>query len=361
MSSNRTTPQTPSTTNAPYPLPNPFDGTPGTLQGFLTGTRAYLHFNEDSFENDSDKGKDALMARFYQRLKDEIKNELIKEERPQLLSEYVELAVKIDNRIYERKLEKKEGRGAWTPRPQAANTGRRRWETPQAPRAPRQSTSYGHHSGPMDLSATQHKKPYKDPKSGKCFKCDKAGHIARNCPNNTALIKTHQSRELNAAFKVPQEEHALQTWTRCYEDNCLVHRNSKDDAGWYPRRPKQVRVLAMGRRDTTGVSTSTRHSSHRDHKRTHKKEPLGQVHQVRQWQKNVQKAQQEEEEESYTEEALYNTETTEEDTLDDEGSVEELPPNQYSAARENDPQIYERKKIDPFRDNQSVQFCGVTS
>uniref|UniRef100_L7J7G5 Retrotransposon gag domain-containing protein n=2 Tax=Pyricularia oryzae TaxID=318829 RepID=L7J7G5_PYRO1 len=259
MSSNRTTPQTPSTTNAPvsvdalrqiiatlqaenrqlnervqeqinranrnnikYPLPNPFDGTPGTLQGFLTGTRAYLHFNEDSFENNSDKvayaasllkgdalawfeptlrdfldykeehnrraetnrifddydnfkdnlkevfgnpdkertaerklsrltqiksasryasefrqitsklawGKDALMARFYQGLKNEVKDELIKEERPQLLSEYVKLAVKIDNRIYERKLEKKEGRGAWTPRPQAANTGRRRWETP---------------------------------------------------------------------------------------------------------------------------------------------------------------------------------------------------------------------------------------
>ncbi|KAI6265877.1 hypothetical protein MCOR34_011842, partial [Pyricularia oryzae] len=92
MSSNRTTPQTPSTTNAPasadalrqmvatlqaenrqlqervteqanranrnhikYPLPSPYDGTTGTLQGFLTGTRAYLHFNEDNFDSDADK------------------------------------------------------------------------------------------------------------------------------------------------------------------------------------------------------------------------------------------------------------------------------------------------------------------
>lgn len=31
-----------------------------------------------------------------------------------------------------------------------------------------------------------------------------------------------------------------------------------------------------------------------------------------------------------------------------------MPPNQYNAARENDPQIYERKKIDPFQDDQSV-------
>ncbi|KAI6634416.1 hypothetical protein MCOR14_006232 [Pyricularia oryzae] len=50
MSSNRTTPQTPSTTNAPASV-----DALRTLQGFLTGTRAYLHFNEDNFDSDADK------------------------------------------------------------------------------------------------------------------------------------------------------------------------------------------------------------------------------------------------------------------------------------------------------------------
>lgn len=391
MSSNRTTPQTPFTTNAPasadalrqmvatlqaenrqlqervteqtnrtnknsikYPLPTPFDGTTDTLQGFFTGARAYLHFNKDNFDSDANKvayaasllkgdafawfepilrdyldhkkeenrkaetnrifdnydnfekclrgtfgnpdeertaerklvrltqtksaskyaskfrqitarlpwGPETLMARFYAGLKEEVKDELVKKERPSTLAEYVELAVKIDNRQYERKLERREGRSAWGPALRQANTGRKY----QHPKPPRQySTSYGTHSGPMDLNVTQHKKPRKDPKNGKCFKCDKTGHIAKNCPGNQENIpdfrvKTGRPRGLNATNhqQARPDQHSTISWTTCYNDNCITHNSSKIDAGWYPQKPRGTRTLAVGNRVPLGTGQPTK-------------------------------------------------------------------------------------------------------
>ncbi|EHA49657.1 hypothetical protein MGG_17020 [Pyricularia oryzae 70-15] len=105
--------------------------------------------------------------------------------------------------------------------------------------------------GPMDLSATQHKKPRKDPKNGKCFKCDKTGHIARNCPRNQEDIpdfrgKTEKPRGLNATNyqQLRPNQHSTMSWTTCYDDNCMTHNSSKIDAGWYPQKPRGTRTLA---------------------------------------------------------------------------------------------------------------------
>ncbi|PNH36880.1 hypothetical protein VD0003_g10305, partial [Verticillium dahliae] len=40
----------------------------------------------------------ALMARFYEGLKDAVKDDLIREDRPETLTEYIAMAVKIDDR-----------------------------------------------------------------------------------------------------------------------------------------------------------------------------------------------------------------------------------------------------------------------
>ncbi|KAH0420200.1 hypothetical protein CcaCcLH18_14136 [Colletotrichum camelliae] len=97
---------------------------------------------------------------FYQGLKDEVKDEIIKVDRPDDFLQYAELAIKIDNRLFERRKERGDKR-------QNPNSGRKYQWQPQnkfnnqrndnRPRNnwnnTRQSTSYGQHSGPMDLSA----------------------------------------------------------------------------------------------------------------------------------------------------------------------------------------------------------------
>ena len=48
-----------------------------------------------------------LQVSFYRGLKDEVKDELYKMDRPATLAQYIAMAVKIDNRQYERRREKK--------------------------------------------------------------------------------------------------------------------------------------------------------------------------------------------------------------------------------------------------------------
>ena len=43
------------------------------------------------------------MAQYYEGLKDDVKDELVRGERPTDLAAYIEQAVRIDNRLFERK------------------------------------------------------------------------------------------------------------------------------------------------------------------------------------------------------------------------------------------------------------------
>src|ERR1700761_6344217 len=97
-----------------------------------------------------DWGDQALQVQFYRGLRDDVKDELSKEPRPDDFHLYVERAILIDNRLYERRLERAGPRfekpNTGRPRP---NTGNRRWH---------KSIATGHHAGPMDLDATGHDK-----------------------------------------------------------------------------------------------------------------------------------------------------------------------------------------------------------
>ncbi|KAF4776451.1 hypothetical protein HER10_EVM0006305 [Colletotrichum scovillei] len=180
---------------------------------------------------------DTKMFMFYQGLKDEVKDELVKLDRPEDFLQYGELAIRIDNRLYERKKERKE-------RP---NTGRKyQWQPQrsfQANQRPRnnwnnnrQSTAYGQHDGPMDLSVAKREdnRPRKD---FKCYNCDKPGHMARDCrqPKRIQHQPVPEKRANIASKEIP---HAQLSWTACYDDNCLIHQDSKEQTGWYPKKPK---------------------------------------------------------------------------------------------------------------------------
>jgi hypothetical protein len=64
-----------------------------------------------------------LKTQFYEGLKDSVKDDLVKEKKPDLLVDYIALAVVIDDRQYERRMEKQGGKKTW--KPNNVNSGKK--------------------------------------------------------------------------------------------------------------------------------------------------------------------------------------------------------------------------------------------
>lgn len=115
-------------------------------------------------------GDEAICDQYYMGLKDHVKDEIARADKPDDLKEMIELAQKIDNRHYERQLEKRGGTSShqWTQR-----------------RRPQQKS---HWPQAMELDATfkqggRPRNPNKERqlKERLCFNCNKPGHMAREC------------------------------------------------------------------------------------------------------------------------------------------------------------------------------------
>lgn len=108
----------------------------------------------------------ALLTMYYGGLKDSIKNELARSERPDNLSELIERVISLDERFFERQMEQNQPGNAYGSRPKKPYYG------PQ----------------PMDLSATRGPLTKRDRehrmKNNLCLYCGKPGHRARECNAN---------------------------------------------------------------------------------------------------------------------------------------------------------------------------------
>lgn len=151
-----------------------------------TGSAAQYRTEFDNIAQYLTWDNSALRLRFYDGLKSDVKDAIsYVPDEPDDFKDYQDLAIRLDNRIYERK---QEGRKS-APKPNPPNTGRTQPKNTTASTTTT-TTRAVTGPGPMDLDATRSKKfkPLTPEErqhrisNSLCLYCGKAGHRAGDCP-----------------------------------------------------------------------------------------------------------------------------------------------------------------------------------
>ena len=166
-------------------------------------------------------------SQFYQKLKKEIKNDIAREERSISLRTMIETTMKIDNRLYERRMKKINKKIVYE----------------KITKVKVKNDSY--ESKSMKIDAIR-KKSFKRNNnrsnekefSMKCYNCDIEEHIARNCNKS----RKSESKLKIAAIQIKSKnDHDDLNWTFCYDDACWTHLSEKERFEWFSKKSRKQR------------------------------------------------------------------------------------------------------------------------
>ena len=172
-----------------------------------------------------------LVAQFYKRLKDRVKDNLAQVNQPSQLQLMIILAILIDDRQYERELEMKN----------TYNFGKKN----RYQKSPKKN-QYG--MVPMKLDDTKKCNQSTRKETSKCYNCEKIGHLAKACRGKKQVNATQsrkkgkkrrepkENKQLNATQTKAKPDHATLSWTGCYNNDCYIHLSDKQGSGWFPKQ-----------------------------------------------------------------------------------------------------------------------------
>ena len=183
-----------------------------------------------------------LVAQFYKRLKDRVKDDVAQVNRPSQLQSMITLAIRIDDRQYERELERK---GTY-------NFGKKN----RYQKSPKKD-QYG--MVPIELDATEKRNQLPWKETHKCYNCGKIGHLAKACRGKKQANATQskkkkekkkrepkEDKQLNATQTKAKPNHATLSWIGCYDNDCYIYLSDKQGSGWFPKQPRGKQLNATG-------------------------------------------------------------------------------------------------------------------
>ena len=146
---------------------------------------------------------DAYLARFEEGLKPEVQEKLIWMERPDSLNKMIEQAVKIDNKLFDFNVRRKNHSG----NRYQGNSKTDKYKANDRRQAQPKSQGYSDPYGlqPMELDAAQHREIPKEERDRRrkdraCYNCGKQGHMAKECRSGK------NNREPRKQLKATREE-----------------------------------------------------------------------------------------------------------------------------------------------------------
>ena len=178
-------------------------------------------------------------SQFYQRLKKEIKNDITREEKSISLRTMIKTTVKIDNRLYERRMKKINKKIIYEKIIKV------------------KVTNDSYESKFMKIDAIR-KKSFKRNNnrsnekefSIKYYNCDTEKHIARNCNKS----RKSKSKLKIAAIQIEsRDNHDDLNWTFCYDNTCWTPLSEKEKFEWFSkksRKQRKQRVCVIRERTT---------------------------------------------------------------------------------------------------------------
>ncbi len=176
-----------------------------------------------------------LTAQFYKELKNVIKNEIVCMNRFATLHVMISKTIMLNNRQYERRLEKKNKivyvSVAWSKR---------------------KKKQFYYDSQSMKLDAIRkiltNARDKTTQQSKACYTCEKLDHFFRDCTQNKYKNKSKfydkQDRSFAAMKEDQKDKHQALSWTACYENNCCTHLSDKKDSEWYLKSSRKNRFYA---------------------------------------------------------------------------------------------------------------------
>ena len=96
---------------------------------------------------------------------------------------------------------------------------------------------------PIKNDATKSCKPFRK-ETRKCYNCGKVGHLAKNCRSKKQVNATQEDKRkktkpqkkeknLNVLQIKKKPNHAILSWTACYNKSCLIHLSEKQGSRWF--------------------------------------------------------------------------------------------------------------------------------